>query len=85
LKNSATHVYKRKLSSSIPKGMKVISLFSLSYSVVKTLVSSQKDICDIISYFTNNIMKSLIHFDNWVVLLLFVIENASLMKVDAIV
>jgi hypothetical protein len=65
--------------------MKVISLFSLSYSVVKTLVSSQKDICDIISYFTNNIMKSLIHFDNWVLLLLFVIENASLMKVDAIV
>jgi hypothetical protein len=34
---------------------------------------------------TNNILKSLINFDNWVVLLLFVIGSASLTKVDAIV
>ena len=37
------------------------------------------------SFSTNNILKSLINFDNWVVLLLFVIRSASLTKVDAIV
>jgi hypothetical protein len=41
--------------------MEVISLFSLSYSVVKTLVSSHKDICYIISFSKNNIIYEVLH------------------------
>ena len=39
----------------------------------------------LLAFLQKGILKSPIHFDNWVVLLLFVIGSASLMKIDAIV
>jgi hypothetical protein len=54
--------------------------------VAKHLFHDIKPYAILLFFFsTNNILKSLINFDNWVVLLLFVIGSASLTKVDAIV